>query len=170
MLSRKLFSVLTTVAIAGTALIAPAISTPLARAAEVTAAQASPEIPDPQLFTYPSTYLLQGDTDTFTPLSDDLPAGTTLTLDEGTALEELRAGGWSISVADNILTVTAPRHAEGYYQIPVIITFPDQSTQTTAVTMNVDYLAHIPLSILIPAAAYAHLSESSISSTSSVWP
>ncbi|AGF71739.1 Rib/alpha-like domain-containing protein [Corynebacterium halotolerans] len=165
MFSRKLFSALTAAAIGGTALVAPITSTPQAHAAEVAGGQTSREVADPQLFTYTSLYILQGDTDTFTPLRDDLPAGTALTLDEGAGLEELRADGWSLSITDNILTVTAPRHAEGYYRIPVLVTHPDQSTQASSAVVFVDYLADIPLSVMIPVAPYLHLKQSSTSST-----
>lgn len=150
MLARKLFSVLAAAAVGGTALAAPTISAPLAAASETVAGQTSPQIADTQPFSCPSYYLLEGDTDTFTPLRDDLPAGTTLTLDEGAALEALRADGWSISVTDSVLSVIAPRNAEGNHQIPVIVTYPDQSTQAASVTIFVDYLVDIGLSSLIP--------------------
>lgn len=70
-------------------------------------------------------------------------------LNEGAATRELRDNGWSISITDNVLSVTAPRSAEGNYQIPVIITYPDQSTQTASVTISVDYLVDINLSSLL---------------------
>lgn len=171
MLSRKLLSVSATVALGGGLLMASAVSIPLAQAAEVTeapAAQTSPENAEQELFSYDSLYILQGDSEVYTPLSGDLPAGTALALDEGPALEELRADGWVIAAEGTILTVKAPRHAEGYYEIPVIVTFPDQSTRATSVTMSVDYRADIPLSIWVPVAAYVHSSENSTSSLSSM--
>lgn len=166
--ARKLFSLLTAAAVGGTALVAPAISTPLAHASETVTAQASPEIAGTdQTFDPMNYYLLAGDTGTFDPLTfrTELPAGTTLTLDEGEALEALRADGWSLSATDSVLTVTAPRHAEGDYQIPVLVTYPDQSIQASWVEVFVDYLVDIPLSVMIPVAAYFHLSQSSTSST-----
>ncbi len=155
MLSRKLFSVLAT----GAALAALTISTPLAGASETVAEQTAQEIADTQPFTYPSYYLLAGDTDTFAPLRDELPAGTTLALEEGSALEALRADGWAISVTDNLLSVTAPCDGEGDYRIPVIVTSPDQSTQAASVGIFVDYLVDPFTSSLVPGGIGCQLSK-----------
>lgn len=160
---RKLSAMLAAFAVSGGVLAAPVVAAPLAPAAET--AQASPEAPETQLFAYPRLYLLQGETDAFAPLREDLPAGTALTLDEGEALAALRAEGWAISVADSVLTVTAPRHAEGDYEIPVVVAFPDQTTQATSLPVFVDYLADVPLSVRAPVFASLQLAQSSTSST-----
>lgn len=160
---RKLSAMLAAFAVSGGVLAAPVVAAPLAPAAET--AQASPEAPETQLFAYPRLYLLQGETDAFAPLREDLPAGTALTLDEGEALAALRAEGWAISVADSVLTVTAPRHAEGDYEIPVVVAFPDQTAQATSLPVFVDYLADVPLSVRAPVFAYLQLAQSSTSST-----
>lgn len=160
---RKLSAMLAAFAVSGGVLAAPVVAAPLAPAAET--AQASPEAPETQLFAYPRLYLLQGETDAFAPLREDLPAGTALTLDEGEALAALRAEGWAISVADSVLTVTAPRHAEGDYEIPVVVAFPDQTAQATSLPVFVDYLADVPLSVWAPVFASLQLAQSSTSST-----
>lgn len=160
---RKLSAMLAAFAVSGGVLAAPVVAAPLAPAAET--AQASPEAPETQLFAYPRLYLLQGETDAFAPLREDLPAGTALTLDEGEALAALRAEGWTVSVADSVLTVTAPRHAEGDYEIPVVVAFPDQTTQATSLPVFVDYLADVPLSVWAPVFASLQLAQSSTSST-----
>lgn len=160
---RKLSAMLAAFAVSGGVLAAPVVAAPLAPAAET--AQASPEAPETQLFAYPRLYLLQGETDAFAPLREDLPAGTALTLDEGEALAALRAEGWAISVADSVLTVTAPRHAEGDYEIPVVVAFPDQTAQATSLPVFVDYLADVPLSVRAPVFASLQLAQSSTSST-----
>lgn len=160
---RKLSAMLAAFAVSGGVLAAPVVAAPLAPAAET--AQASREAPETQLFAYPRLYLLQGETDAFAPLREDLPAGTALTLDEGEALAALRAEGWAISVADSVLTVTAPRHAEGDYEIPVVVAFPDQTAQATSLPVFVDYLADVPLSVRAPVFASLQLAQSSTSST-----
>ena len=160
---RKLSAMLAAFAVSGGVLAAPVVAAPLAPAAET--AQASPEAPETQLFAYPRLYLLQGETDAFALLREDFPAGTALTLDDGEALAALRAEGWAISVADSVLTVTAPRHAEGDYEIPVVVAFPDQTTQATSLPVFVDYLADVPLSVRAPVFAYLQLAQSSTSST-----
>lgn len=160
---RKLSAMLAAFAVSGGILAAPVVAAPLAPAAET--AQASREAPETQLFAYPRLYLLQGETDAFAPLREDLPAGTALTLDEGEALAALRAEGWAISVADSVLTVTAPRHAEGDYEIPVVVAFPDQTAQATSLPVFVDYLADVPLSVRAPVFASLQLAQSSTSST-----
>lgn len=133
MLSRTLISLFTAAVLGGGVLAAPA------QAAPVNAAQAEPKKENPGPFAWGSHYILAGTTETFAPLKADLPAGTTLTLDEGAELEGLRNDGWSISVTDNIMTVTAPRHAERRYEIPVIVSYPDGTHEATVV-VDVDYL------------------------------
>lgn len=145
-----MFSLFTAIAVSGTAWSVSVIPIPPAPASEILTTQVSPVTVDPQPLTHRSYYLLAGDTDTFAPLKAELPTGTTLMLNEGATLEAFRDNGWSISVADNVLSVTAPRSAEGNYQIPVVITYPDQSTQAVSVTIFVDYLVDINLSSLAP--------------------
>lgn len=168
MLVRKLCSVFAAVSVSGTVLASPFILAPSSHASEAVVKQTSPGAPNPTEDFHPmSYYLLAGDTDTFDPVAfrTELPTGTTLELEEGAAVDALRAEGWTISVTNSFLTVTAPRSAEGDYQIPVVFTLPDDSTQVSFVTMNVDYLVDIPLSILIPANLYLSLAQSSTSST-----
>ncbi|RSZ63885.1 hypothetical protein EAH68_06525 [Corynebacterium hylobatis] len=78
----------------------------------------------------------------------DAPVGSGLRLKKGGELEALRNDGWSISVTDSVMTVTAPRHAEYRYEIPVIVSYPDGTHEATVVVMDVDFLADTSLILL----------------------
>ena len=139
MLSRTLTSLFTAAAVGGGILAAPAQAVP----APLTQGEAREESPGPVAGR--SYYILAGTTESFAPLRADLPAGTILSLDEGAELEALRSDGWSIIVADNVMTVTAPRHAEYRYEIPVLVSYPDGTREAAVVVMDVDYLVETSL-------------------------
>jgi hypothetical protein len=135
-LSRTLVSLLTAAALGGTLLAAPAQAAPTGSSL-VDRAQKE-EVSG--LFTQRDYHIFPKVPETIAPLKPTLPAGTTLTLDEGAELDRIRGYGWSIAVSDNIMTVTAPGRAEGYCAVPVIVTHPDGSDEATDVIMYVDYM------------------------------
>lgn len=145
MLSRKLISLLTAVAVSGGLLAAPATAETTYQVVEQTDADKHP-------VTYNGIYVMHGETATSTPVEGtDLPAGTVVTLEEGAAVESLRAEGWDISLTDNVLSVTPPVTVDGNFEIPLLVTYPDASTETVTVKVGVDYYVDIPGWVMLSA-------------------
>lgn len=149
MLSRKLISLLTAVAVSGGLLAAPATAETTYQVVEQTDADKHP-------VTYNGIYVMHGETATSTPVEGtDLPAGTVVTFADGAAVESLRAEGWDISLTDNVLSVTPPVTVDGNFEIPLLVTYPDASTETVTVKVGVDYYVNIPGWVLSTAALFA---------------
>ncbi|QGU03442.1 Rib/alpha-like domain-containing protein [Corynebacterium comes] len=138
MLPRKLFSVFVAAAVSGALLAAPATAEPTHQVVEQTDA-------DKHTVTYHWIYVMHGETATSTPVEGtDLPAGTVVTFADGAAVESLRAEGWDISLTDNVLSVTPPVTVDGSFEIPLLVTYPDNSTETVSAEISVDYYVDIP--------------------------
>ena len=149
MLSRKLFAVFVAVAVSGGLLAAPATAETTSQVVEQTDADKHP-------VTYYGIYVMHGETATSTPVEGtDLPAGTVVTFADGAAVESLRAEGWDISLTDDVLSVTPPVTVDGNFEIPLLVTYPDASTETVPVKIFVDYYVDIPGWVLSTAALFA---------------
>src|SRR5699024_1294292 len=59
-------------------------------------------------------------------------------------LDTFRSEGWSISIADNTLSVTPPATVDGSFEIPLLVTYPDNSTEPASARVGVDYYVDIP--------------------------
>ena len=149
MLSRKLFTVFVAAAVSGGLLAAPATAETTSQVVEQTDADKHP-------VAYYGIYVMHGETATSTPVEGtDLPAGTVVTFADGAAVESLRAEGWDISLTDNVLSVTPPVTVDGNFEIPLLVTYPNTSTETVTVKIFVDYYVDIPGWVLSTAALFA---------------
>jgi hypothetical protein len=143
--SRTLISLLTAAAVGGGALAAPTQAAPAADLTQQLAGQSEPTQTDAEKYSVSyGIFVMHGETATGTPLEDDLPAGTVVTLEEGAALASFRSHGWIISMTDNTLSVTPPETIDGRFEIPLLVTYPDQSTEAAIARISVDYYVDIP--------------------------
>lgn len=141
MLSRTLLPLFATAALAGAVLAAPAQATP----GTGPTGQSLPVQTDAEKYSVSyGIFVMQGETATGTPLAHDLPTGTVVALEEGAALEAFRSHGWIISMTDNTLSVTPPETVDGIFEIPLLVTYPDQSAEAATAKISVDYYVAIP--------------------------
>ncbi|MCS5478095.1 hypothetical protein NYP18_00305 [Corynebacterium sp. YIM 101645] len=135
MLSRTLISLFTAAAVGGGVLAAPAQAAPTGSSLGDLVQKNGVEGP----LTQNRYRVLAGIPATITPLKTTLPAGTTLSLQEGAELDGLIARGWSITINDNVMAVTPSINAEGYCAIPAVVNHPDGSDESVDIVMYVDF-------------------------------
>ncbi|WP_293951155.1 Rib/alpha-like domain-containing protein [uncultured Corynebacterium sp.] len=86
---------------------------------------------------YPDTAILAGGSAIIAPVTTDLPADTTITLVEDTALEAARHAGWSLTINDTgrIAISTQESIVDGRNVVNVLISYPDGTSEVTAVDL-----------------------------------
>lgn len=151
MLAKKLFSIFVAASVGGGVLAAPAQAAPTG--SSLVDRVEKKEVPGP--LTEHRYHVYAGVPVTMAPLKPNLPAGTTLALEEGPELERLKRLGWSLALTDNVMAVTPSINAEGYCAVPAIITHPDGSDESVDIIMYVDF----PLDIDFLGSAFGLLSS-----------
>ena len=87
--------------------------------------------------TYPTITISAGDTTTIAPDTTALPAGTTITLIEDNNLEAAGITGWHFLVtADGKVTVSTLESSVGRAVINLLVTYPDGTSEVTAVDIS----------------------------------
>lgn len=87
---------------------------------------------------YPAPSLVEGTTAVFTPMRTDLPAETSVVVTATAAVTTLRNDGWVIETSENgVLHISAPVGAVGSVKIPLLVSYPDGTSETTTVTVTV---------------------------------